>query len=206
MLVEKGIAVNYDLNGKSTDVNSKKTLARSGVLSINENNKLVLKNNKDNTIFVQLATSGILPIGQEKVIQSNFRAIVDYKNKDGKIINVTQLTQGTDFVAEVTITNTTGVDIKDIALTEVFPSGWEIVNTRFTDFGSFKANSVDYTDIRDDRVNFYFDLKSRESKTMTILLNASYLGKYYLPGVQCESMYDNEYVVRTKGTWIEVIK
>ncbi|WP_299313048.1 MG2 domain-containing protein [uncultured Aquimarina sp.] len=202
----KGIEVNYALNGKSNSANTNKTLFSSGELSITKDNKLLLKNNKDNTIFVQLATSGILPVGKEKVIQSNFKAIVDYKNREGRIVDVNQLSQGTDFVAEVTITNTSGSDVKDIALTEIFPSGWEVVNTRFTDFGSFKTNKVTYTDIRDDRVNFYFDLKPKESKTVTLLLNASYLGKYYLPGIQCEAMYDNDYLVRTKGKWIEVVK
>ncbi len=202
----KGVNINYILNGKSTNANTDKTLATSGELSILKDNKLILKNNKDNTIFVQIATSGILPVGEEKVIQSKFKAIIDYKTRDGNIINPILLTQGTDFVAEVTITNTTGSKVKDIALTEIFPSGWEVVNTRFTDFGSFKANAVTHTDIRDDRVNFYFDLKPNESKTMTILLNASYLGKYYLPGIQCEAMYDNSYLVRSKGKWVEVVK
>ncbi|WP_449224257.1 alpha-2-macroglobulin family protein [Aquimarina rubra] len=202
----KGVEVNYALNGKSNSASTTKTFASSGELSIAKNNKLMLKNNKDNTIFVQLATSGILPVGEEKVIQSNFKAIIDYKSREGKIIDVTQLQQGTDFVAEVTITNTTGSKVKDIALTEIFPSGWEVVNTRFTDFGSFSANKVTYTDIRDDRVNFYFDLKPKESKTVTLLLNASYLGKYYLPGIQCEAMYDNDYLVRSAGKWVEVIK
>ncbi len=202
----KGVNVNYTLNGKSSTANTDKTLTTSGEVAIQKDNTLVLKNNKDNTIFVQLATSGILPVGQEKVLQSNFKAIIDYKNRQGKIIDPTQLPQGTDFVAEVTITNTTNSTVKDIALTEIFPSGWEVVNTRFTDFGSFRANNVTHTDIRDDRVNFYFDVKPKESKTMTILLNASYLGKYYLPGIQCEAMYDNEYVVRTQGKWVEVVK
>ena len=43
-------------------------------------------------------------------------------------------------------------------------------------------------------------------KTLRILLNVSYLGNYYLSGVQCEAMYDDDYFVRTKGQWIEVVK
>ncbi len=202
----KGINVTYSLNGKSTNAKTNKTIATSGDVILQKNNTLVLKNNKDNTVFVQLATNGILPVGKEKIIQNNFKAIVDYKTREGKIIDVKQLSQGTDFVAEVTITNTSNSKVKDIALTEIFPSGWEVVNTRFTDFGSFKANKVTHTDIRDDRVNFYFNLKPKESKTMTILLNASYLGKYYLPGIQCEAMYDNDYIVRSQGKWVEVVK
>jgi len=38
------------------------------------------------------------------------------------------------------------------------------------------------------------------------MLNASYLGTYYLPGIQVEAMYDNDYLVRTKGKWITVDK
>lgn len=202
----KGVQVSYTLNQDSKEIKTNKTLATTEDIQITKDNKLSFKNNKDNTIFVQIATSGILPVGQEKVIQSNLKAIVDYKSREGKIIDVSQLTQGTDFVAEVTITNTTGNKVKDVALTEIFPSGWEVVNTRFTDFGSFKENKVTHTDIRDDRVNFYFDLKPRESKKVTLLLNASYLGKYYLPGVQSEAMYDNDYAVRTQGKWVEIVK
>ena len=33
-----------------------------------------------------------------------------------------------------------------------------------------------------------------------------YLGNYYLPGVQAEAMYDNDYFVRTKGKWVEVVR
>jgi uncharacterized protein YfaS (alpha-2-macroglobulin family) len=83
--------------------------------------------------------------------------------------------------------------------------GWEIVNTRFTDFGDFAQNDVTYTDLRDDRANFYFDMKKNETKIFRILLNASYLGRYYLPGIQAEAMYDHDYVVRTKGQWVEVV-
>ena len=96
--------------------------------------------------------------------------------------------------------------MRDIALTQIFPSGWEIVNTRFTDFGSTASENTNFTDIRDDRVNFYFDLNKSQSKTFKVLLNASYLGNYYLYGLQVEAMYDNDYFTRTKGQWIEVLK
>ena len=94
----------------------------------------------------------------------------------------------------------------DVALTEIFPSGWEIVNTRFTDYGDSTSSQAQFTDIRDDRVNFYFTLGNRKSKTFTVQLSASYLGNYYLPGIQAEAMYDNEYFTRTKGKWVEVVK
>ncbi|SDD68585.1 hypothetical protein SAMN05421636_101406 [Pricia antarctica] len=51
-------------------------------------------------------------------------------------------------------------------------------------------------------------LANRElaTKTFRILLHASYLGRYYLPGIQVEAMYDNDYMVRTQGQWVEVVQ
>jgi hypothetical protein len=50
----------------------------------------------------------------------------------------------------------------------------------------------------------YFDIRKNESKTYRILLNAAYPGKYYLPAVYCEAMYDNDINARNGGKWIEV--
>ena len=140
------------------------------------------------------------------MFQRNINVQTIFKGRDGTKLVVSALSQGTDFVAEVTVTNTTGNAVKNMALSEIFPSGWEIVNTRFTDFGDFAQNDVTYTDLRDDRANFYFDINKNETRTFRILLNASYLGTYYLPGVQVEAMYDNDYIARTKGQWIKVIQ
>lgn len=202
----KGVNVSYALNGNSKNINTPLTLSNRDLLVNNGSNNIVVKNNKDNTVFIRVLSTGILPVGQEKTDVRNLGVQVVYKGRNGSIMNVGQLQQGTDFIAEVTITNRVGEVIKDMALSEIFPSGWEIVNTRFTDFGSFAENDVTHTDIRDDRANFYFDLKARESKTFRVLLNASYLGKYYLPGIQAEAMYDNDYLARTKGQWVEVVQ
>jgi uncharacterized protein YfaS (alpha-2-macroglobulin family) len=60
--------------------------------------------------------------------------------------------------------------------------------------------------MRDDRVNFYFDMSKASTKTFTVRLNASYLGRYYLPGTQVEAMYDNTYYARNRGSWVEIQK
>lgn len=206
MIGGKGIKTNVTINGKSESVGTEKTLASRPIKIKKGSNRIIIKNQENNTVYVSIVNNGILPVGQEKTIQKNLTAKMVFKGRNGSILNLATIAQGTDFVAEVTLTNTTTNKIKDMALTEIFPSGWEIVNTRFTDFGSFAQNQVTYTDLRDDRTNFYFDMKRNETKTFRILLNASYLGKYYLPGVQAEAMYDNDYIVRTKGQWVEVIR
>jgi hypothetical protein len=65
---------------------------------------------------------------------------------------------------------------------------------------------IDYQDIRDDRVYTYFNLKRGEEKTFKVQLNASFLGRYYLPGIHVEAMYDASKNARSKGKWVEVVK
>jgi uncharacterized protein YfaS (alpha-2-macroglobulin family) len=64
---------------------------------------------------------------------------------------------------------------------------------------------IEYQDIRDDRVYTYFDLRTGETKVVELLLNASYLGKYYLPMISTEAMYDATINARIKGRWVEIV-
>ncbi|WP_026703534.1 alpha-2-macroglobulin family protein [Flavobacterium soli] len=202
----KGIDVKYSNDGKSQNVKTSKSIANRDLVVKSGNNGVTIKNNKDNTIYVRLLNSGILPVGQEQVVQSNVDADIVFKDRKGNIINVSKINQGTEFIAEVTVKNQRNERVENVALTQILPSGFEIVNTRFTDYGDATNNVADYIDMRDDRTNFYFGMKSNETKTFRVLLNASYLGTYYLPGLQCEAMYDNTFLARTKGFWVEVVK
>lgn len=201
----KGIDVSYTANGKTQSVKTAKSFA-DRALDIAANNKVTVKNNRQGTLYVKVVYSGVLPVGQEQTEERGFTTGIVFKDRAGNIIDPSELAQGTEFVAEVSVGNSSNERVENIALTQIIPSGWEIVNTRFTDFGSFAENQADYTDIRDDRTNFYFSLKPNEGRTFRILLNASYAGSYYLPGVQAEAMYDNNYLARTKGQWVKVVR
>ena len=128
------------------------------------------------------------------------------KDMDGNIINVNQLNQGTDFKAEVTVSNPgTRGEYKEMALTNIFPSGWEIL-ANSTNASSANIKDIpSYQNYRDDRVYTYFDLKPRESKTFVILLNATYPGKYYMSSTLCSAMYDNTIISKKPGKWITVV-
>ena len=206
MVGGKGVNASVSINGQSDKIKTSKTLVNKNFEIKKGANNVVIQNKEANALYVSIVTNGILPVGEEKTIAQNMTVNTVYKNRNGSRIEISEIAQGTDFVAEVRLTNTSSNKLKDMALSQIFPSGWEIVNTRFTDFGSFAENNVTHTDIRDDRANFYFDMKSKETKTFRVLLNASYLGTYYLPGIQAEAMYDNDYMVRTKGQWIKVVQ
>ncbi|CAM1345025.1 alpha-2-macroglobulin family protein [Tenacibaculum amylolyticum] len=204
----RGVSVNYSFNnGSNKGIESSKSLVIADLEDLKKENSLKITNGSKGVVYVRIYNTGILPVGEEKVIQKNLDATIIYKGKDGAAINVTNLSQGTNFVAQVTVRNTTDEKVDNVALTQFLPSGWEVINTRFTDFGgNTTSDKVDYTDIRDASIHNYFTLKKYETKTFNVLLNASYLGDYYLPGIQVEAMYNNDYIARTKGEWIKVVK
>ncbi|AXG68751.1 putative lipoprotein YfhM [Kordia sp. SMS9] len=203
----KNIKMQFSINGENQqNIQTTKAIAQRDLNIKKGTNSIQVENKEANVLFVRVLNTGKLPLGEELAEKRNLDIRVRYKDKAGNTIDVSQLTQGTDFMATVTVSNDQPEFVGNIALTEIFPSGWEIVNTRFTDYGNTPSSEATHTDIRDDRVNFYFDLQRGKAKTFNVLLNASYLGKYYLPGVQAEAMYDNEFFVRTKGQWIEVVK
>jgi uncharacterized protein YfaS (alpha-2-macroglobulin family) len=94
-----------------------------------------------------------------------------------------------------------------MALNQVFPSGWEIMNMRINDQQPSKKESrFTYRDIRDDRVYTFFNNRPYEELTYRVMLNAAYTGEFYLPAVSCEAMYRNNIFARKKGRWVKVVK
>ena len=137
--------------------------------------------------------------GEEAEAASSLKIDVRYRDMNGAPLDPRSVAVSTDFYAVVTVTNTSGYErYADLALTHIVPAGWEITSER-------DLSTVTYQDIRDDRVLSYFDLRSGESKEIPIKLTATYKGRYYLPSVCCEAMYDNSVRALRKGEWVEVV-
>ncbi len=165
---------------------------------------LKLSNKTDGILFVRIINTGIPAPGNEKTVNNNLRVDLYYADMEGNKLSPGEIQQGTDFKAVYRVYNpgTLGF-FNNVALTTIFPSGWEIHNERL--FSTSSANqSFTYQDIKDDRVMTYFSLNGNASKTFTIRLNAAYRGKFYLPSVQAEEMYKNDVQVVIPGQWTEV--
>ena len=202
----KEMKLSFVKDGQKTTIDTRQAIALRSLVTRDGSNGVRLKNNKENVVFVRLVQSGKLPLGQELAENKNLKVTTAFVDGNNKAMNIKNLRQGTEFIAKITVSNDSRDYVDNVALTQIFPSGWEIVNTRFTDDGGGTEDVARYTDIRDDRVNFYFDMSKASTKTFTVRLNASYLGKYYLPGTQVEAMYDNNYYARSKGQWIVINK
>ena len=200
----------YTLNGKSNTVSANTYLYRIPVdFSGNTGVPIKVQNSGSNKLYVRVVREGQLPAGENPPMHNNPELLtmnVRYTDRDGQEINPDALQQGTDFVAEVALKNTGNMGMYEhMALAQIFPSGWEIINTRINDSESgVRSSPATYQDIRDDRVLTHFNIRQQETLTYRVLLNASYIGRYYLPAVSVEAMYDNRIQALTPGRWVEI--
>lgn len=199
----------YAVNGKEIAIkNTKNPIYQNQIETSSGKNSIRIKNNGEGVIFAKLVVEGVPVIGDQSSSANNVNLSVRYLDMDRNVISPEQIEQGTDFIAEVTIQNpSTRGYLKEMTLNQLFPAGWEIHNNRMDGFASTLSNSpYDYQDIRDDRVYTYYSLSKGGVKVYQVQLNATYLGKFYLPTIVTEAMYDDEINARVGGKWIEVIK
>jgi uncharacterized protein YfaS (alpha-2-macroglobulin family) len=208
--VAGGMNFNYTLNSNAS---VSKTTSKS-VMTIDMNmkgsdkkGKLRMQNKSKGIMYARIILQGVPAAGEEKAASNNLTLEVNFTDLKGGKIDVTKLKQGTDFIAEVTVGNPGLMGTYyNLALSTIFPSGWEIHNTRMDEYSGRVTNSpYDYIDFRDDRVNTFFGLQVKIKKTYRFLLNASYLGRFYLPAFMVEAMYDNTINARSAGKWVEVV-
>ena len=203
--LDEDIAVSVQIGNEEGEVEPDKFINQLTINEADQKQDVEVTNQGAAPVFVSLIRSGIPIEGTDESASRNLTIRVRYEDLDGTSLSETSLRQGQNFRSVIKITNPAlKGDYSDLALTQLFPSGWEIINTRLDE--SEKENeAVDYMDIRDDRVMHYFDLASGESIELSVLLNATYQGDFYLPSIKCEAMYDNTVFANRKGQWIEVM-
>jgi uncharacterized protein YfaS (alpha-2-macroglobulin family) len=205
----------YVLNGTSSETITTKLPVSQVDMKVkgDAGGKLKVVNQGEGILYVRMTLEGIPAAGNETSAENNLKMSVTYKNMKGDVIDVSRLDQGTDFMAEVSITNPSITSrYLNMALSQIFPSGWEIHNTRMDETTNVHLMNDDtlatptYQDIRDDRVFTYFNVGPQRKVKFRVLLNAAYLGEFYLPAQGCEAMYDGQINARKAGKWVKVTK
>jgi len=206
----------YALNGgDETIINSKTHVNQQALGYFEASQAVIVKNNSKGKLFATLINKGTPKAGDEQALENGLQVKVNYYSlKDKKatdIADISTLPAGKDMAVYIRVTNTSERDLNNIALSYLLPTGWEIHNPSYNlhqgkkEKAAKNSNSkVEHKDIRDDRIYAYMKLKQGQSKEFTILVNPVYKGRYYLPAITAESMYETTLIGRTKGQWIEV--
>jgi uncharacterized protein YfaS (alpha-2-macroglobulin family) len=197
----------YSINGKEYSAKTSKSVFNTNLKINDSENTLTIKSANSDILYIRIVLKGIPEAGTETTESSFINMNITYTNLDGQAIDISKLSQGTDFIATVTLShsNPAHYSLDNLALTQIFPSGWEILNSRMYTTVLGENSYFNYQDIRDDRILTYFSMSRSYSYTYKVMLTASYAGEFYFPAVICETMYDNTNYAREKGLFVKVV-
>ncbi len=115
-------------------------------------------------------------------------------DRDGAPLDEARVRQGDLVVARVRVRSTAG-PLENVVLVQLLPAGLEVENARLEAAETLpftKDADLDtrYVDVRDDRLLLFANLPDPKWRTSYALLRAVAPGRYQLPPVQVEAMYE----------------
>ena len=215
---KKDLSFKVIVDGKEEDLELKNGDYSFTNLGIKGNaKKIVIRNTSSDKLYINSFYKGKPIKYDEKDESKNITITRKFVDMSGKEIDVKNLKVGTKFRMILT-TKMADNNFANVALLQILPSGWEFDNTQINTESSIPltpedidkaeyggaANVVDYTDIRDDRVAFFYILNSGDEKLIAINLVAVTPGTYRLPGTKVEGMYSREHKAYLKGFEVKV--
>ncbi len=197
--------ISFTLNSKDYTTDKPMRFA----LDSNAHNTLIAKDK----LYASFITQGIpnenplelAEISKKLKIETSFFTL-DSKGKQIPL-DPSKLSLSKSFYMEIAIINYGERGIRNLALSQIVPTGWEIENTRIkrqNEYGEDEENvdtfanneQVDYMDIKQDRVIFFFDdwldygskKSNHNTKKAYIKFNTTLKGEYILSGAYVEAM------------------
>jgi hypothetical protein len=178
------------------------------IVNIDNSHKSVsLKTKGQGEIYYFLNTEGV-KTGEVKESDSKMwvrRNYIDFRT--GKTITSNKFSQGQLVVCEIILTGKEN-SAKNIAVTDLIPSGFEIENPRLSPSAELQnytsTMNVQYMDIRDDRLILFTDLPYNNSVKFYYMLRAVNKGRFYQPVIGAEAMYDPEFNSTNGKAWIRI--
>lgn len=198
--LSKEVSFNYVEDGKETNFSNQQAAVHlEGELLAKKT--FSIQNIAQNGVYVQRTRRGKENLGNESISSKSIEVSTVFVDMENQVIDVKNLEKGTDFEMITTVSRNSdlGVNLKNIALRQAIPSGWEILNDRINDTGQNNSSEFDYQDIRDSKVHTFIDLSNKEQVHVRIKLKATYSGTYYQPKILAESMYSDQVYAEEAG-------
>ena len=213
---EKEISGIITAGNDKTEFTTEKGIFEYTVPEEAESIKIISNDNS----FINYYWEGVPENYQGENISQTIKLARNYYDEQGNLISekdILSIESGKGFWLEVKMLPADEIKgyihIDNIALTQVLPSGWEIENIRAVN-GEYPQwveertvnTYVEYEDIRDDRVMWFFDFNNYNAggNSFFVKVNAVTKGKFDFPGTTAEAMYNNNCRAYLKGFRAEV--
>lgn len=156
-----------------------------------------IKDTSGHTIFYQVTTAGFDLAPPKDVVKDGLEVQREYRDENGK--TVTEIGMGSNLDVHVKVRSLGNKRLQNIAVMDLLPGGFEVIIDPSTRDQSQKGNwRSDYTDIREDRV-VIFGSVGPDVQEFIYRIRATNKGRYAIPPVFAESMYDKTLQARELG-------
>ncbi len=143
--------------------------------------KISIHNPSKQTYFYQILESGFDKQLPTSAVKNNMEVYREYHDLQGNIID--HATLGDEIEVHIQVRSLKDEDLNNIAIVDLLPGGFEVVND------SVMNNNVDSAEAREDRVVFFSSV-TPSTKEIVYRIKAINQGKYTVPAVFAESMYN----------------
>lgn len=173
---------------------------------------LRVREKEDGNLFALVQSEGVRAGDRYEVGGEGLSVARRFVDSAGVPVDLRSLTLGDMVYVETTIANTSSQRIANVALVDRIPAGWEIENPRlgrsdsqsleFVDTEALWA--VDYLNLRDDRVELFGHLDKGEVRQVIYAVRAVTSGRFQLPPVEAEAMYNPSQWARQSGGLVTI--
>lgn len=167
-----------------------------------------------NQLFINYSWEGISADSSSDNITKKMELTRDFIVFEGNgtesRITVSELKSGDSFYIKLWLNphERPYINMDNIALVQNLPSGWEIENTRLNNdtvppLVRESNSQITYTDIRDDKIMWFFNVSYQQ--VVYVKINVVTPGLYTLPAAYAEAMYDGSYRASTDSLKVKVV-
>lgn len=161
--------------------------------------------------YITLSWSGVPISDNRPATAESINLEVEWLDENGNKIDPTKVAQASTIYGHYRVGKNSPLRyINEVALVQILPSGWEIENLRLSDdqlpswTNSWRLNTEDYLDIRDDRIMWFFNLRDNQLDFI-VKVNVVTKGSFYMPPTTVEAMYNNNYRALVPGRNVQVV-
>ncbi|RME28688.1 MAG: hypothetical protein D6798_01830, partial [Deltaproteobacteria bacterium] len=164
----------------------------------------------DRPAFAVVSTRGVRVDDPVPVGGHGLRVSRTWVDGAGRSLDPSSLPLGTPLYVRVDVENTSERPIQDVALVDRLPAGWELENPRLSGIelppwaDSLALWDLDSMNLRDDRIEAFGRLSPGETRSVLVSVRAVTAGRFIMPPVQAEAMYDPDTWARQAGRTVEV--
>ncbi len=160
------------------------------------------------SLFYNVQTRGVPTSESYKPAASGLELERQFLDRHGEPLDLAALKQGDLVVLRTAVKSLVG-EVENAVIQTLLPTGLEIENPRLSSTETLpwmerEGAEPEHLDLRDDRVLVFTDLPKDGWTVHYSLLRAVTAGRFALPPVQAEAMYDPETVASGKAGELEI--